>query len=221
MAIYVTGDIHLNHDSAKLNSTFFPEGKNLTKNDYVIICGDCGFTWDWSGETRWWTKWYNEKPWTTLCCPGNHENYDILYNNFGLIDFHGGQARQIADSVYYLNNGDIYNLQGKKFFVMGGATSHDKWCRKEHISWWKEEIPSVKMMEHGLDNLEKNNNRVDYILTHCAPTSIMTYMGSMNQTFLLIIQKRLIIMWIIKTGSTVTIMWIKMLPMFMGYIIVY
>lgn len=35
MAIYVTGDIHLNHDSAKLNSTFFPEGKNLTKNDYV------------------------------------------------------------------------------------------------------------------------------------------------------------------------------------------
>ena len=42
MAIYVTGDIHLNHDSAKLNSTFLPEGKNLTKNDYVIICGDCG-----------------------------------------------------------------------------------------------------------------------------------------------------------------------------------
>ena len=39
MAIYVTGDIHLNHDSAKLNTTFFPEGKNLTKSDYVIICG--------------------------------------------------------------------------------------------------------------------------------------------------------------------------------------
>ena len=58
---------------------------------------------------------------------------------------------------------------------MGGATSHDKWCRKEHISWWKEEVPSAKMMEHGLDNLEKNNNKVDYILTHCAPTSIMTY----------------------------------------------
>jgi hypothetical protein len=34
---------------------------------------------------------------------------------------------------------------------------------------------SAKMMEHGLDNLEKNNNKVDYILTHCAPTSIMTY----------------------------------------------
>ena len=46
MSIYVTGDIHLNHDSAKLNSTFFPEGKILTKNDYVIICGDFGFIWN-------------------------------------------------------------------------------------------------------------------------------------------------------------------------------
>lgn len=175
MAIYVTGDIHLNHDSAKLNTTFFPEGKNLTKDDYVIICGDCGFWWDYSKETRWWVNWYNDRPWTTLCVAGNHSNYDNIYGNYGLIDFHGGQARQVADSIYYLNNGDIYNLQGKKFFVMGGATSHDKRYRKEHISWWREEIPSVKMMEHGLDNLEKNGNKVDYILTHCAPTSIMTY----------------------------------------------
>lgn len=71
MAIYVTGDIHLNHDSAKLNTAFFPEGKNLTKNDYVIICGDCGFTWDYSGTTKYWTKWYDNKPWTTLCVAGN------------------------------------------------------------------------------------------------------------------------------------------------------
>lgn len=108
-------------------------------------------------------------------CGQVHENYDALYNNYGVIDFCGGQARQVADSIYYLNNGDIFNLCGKKFFVMGGATSHDKAYRKEHVSWWKEEIPSYKMMEHGLDNLEKNDNKVDYILTHCAPTSIMTH----------------------------------------------
>ena len=71
MAIYVTGDIHLNHDSEKLNTTFFPEGKNLTKSDYVIICGDCGFWWDYSKETKWWVNWYNDRPWTTLCVAGN------------------------------------------------------------------------------------------------------------------------------------------------------
>ena len=54
--IYVTGDIHLNIDSAKLTTRKFPEGKELTKNDYVIICGDCGFTWDYSNETKYWLK---------------------------------------------------------------------------------------------------------------------------------------------------------------------
>lgn len=27
-------------------------------------------------------------------------------------------------------------------------------------------------MEHGLRNLAKHNNKVDYIITHCAPSSI-------------------------------------------------
>ena len=48
--IYVTGDIHLNIDIQKLNSKNFSAGKNLTKNDYVIICGDVGLTWDRSKE---------------------------------------------------------------------------------------------------------------------------------------------------------------------------
>lgn len=38
--IYVTGDTHANIDIAKLNTTKFPQQKELTKNDFVIICGD-------------------------------------------------------------------------------------------------------------------------------------------------------------------------------------
>ncbi len=38
--IFFTGDIHGSIDIQKLNATNFPEGKNLTKDDYVIICGD-------------------------------------------------------------------------------------------------------------------------------------------------------------------------------------
>ena len=40
--IYVTGDTHANIDIAKLNTTKFPQQKELTKNDFVIICGDFG-----------------------------------------------------------------------------------------------------------------------------------------------------------------------------------
>ena len=67
--IYITGDTYA--DFSRFEDDKFPIQSDMTKNDYVIICGDCGFTWDWSGETRWWTKWYNEKPWTTLCVAGN------------------------------------------------------------------------------------------------------------------------------------------------------
>mgnify|MGYP002975395777 CR=1 FL=1 len=44
--IYVTGDTHANIDIAKLNTTKFPQQKELTKNDFVIICGDFGLCWD-------------------------------------------------------------------------------------------------------------------------------------------------------------------------------
>ena len=40
--IYITGDTHIPTDVGKLSSKRFPEQKNLTKNDYVIICGDFG-----------------------------------------------------------------------------------------------------------------------------------------------------------------------------------
>ena len=69
--IYVTGDTHLNIDVEKLTLRKFPDGRSLTKDDYVIICVDCGLTWDYSGETKYWQKWYNNKPWTTLCINGN------------------------------------------------------------------------------------------------------------------------------------------------------
>ncbi|MCD8190254.1 MAG: hypothetical protein LUD78_08575 [Clostridiales bacterium] len=40
--IYLTGDIHGGLDITKLSNRQFPEGKTLTRSDYVIICGDFG-----------------------------------------------------------------------------------------------------------------------------------------------------------------------------------
>ena len=40
MAIYVTGDIHAKPEG--LSGNIFIRGKELTKDDYVIICGDFG-----------------------------------------------------------------------------------------------------------------------------------------------------------------------------------
>ena len=60
------------------NNAHFP-----IENDFVVICGDFGGVWDPClaefGETpaeRYALDWLEEKPFTTLFVPGNHENYD-------------------------------------------------------------------------------------------------------------------------------------------------
>ena len=39
-------------------------------------------------------------------------------------------------------------------------------------NWWDLELPTDGELRNGLDNLCKVNNKVDYIISHCAPTSI-------------------------------------------------
>lgn len=94
MALFITGDTHgadrLEYGSPdgyvpRLNTGNFPEQKNLTKDDYVIICGDFGGIFDTDRRSISESKaekhhldWLDGKPFTTLFVAGNHENYDRL-----------------------------------------------------------------------------------------------------------------------------------------------
>ena len=123
--IYVTGDTHgpvpfgyagVDGVSRRLNMEAFPEQKEMTKDDYVIICGDFGCVWNYdsrydstksafkdyialdhgeSKEEKNWLDWLDHKPFTTLFCDGNHENYDRLESAYDEVDFHGGKAHRI------------------------------------------------------------------------------------------------------------------------------
>ena len=42
--IYITGDCHANF--SRFSTDIFPEQKEMTKDDYVIICGDFGGVWN-------------------------------------------------------------------------------------------------------------------------------------------------------------------------------
>ena len=42
--MYITGDCHCNFE--RYNTEIFPEQKEMTKDDCVIICGDFGGVWD-------------------------------------------------------------------------------------------------------------------------------------------------------------------------------
>lgn len=188
--IIVTGDIHGN-PFQRLNLENFPEGKTFTKEDYVIILGDFGLVWDNSAMEHSCLDWLENKSWTTLFIDGNHENYDLL-NKFPIEEWGGGRVQKIRSSVIHLLRGEVYDIGGYKFLAMGGARSHDiqdgvlevgdprikiwkkddfKLFRINHISWWEEEIPNEEERKNALKNLAENDYKVDYILTHEAPSS--------------------------------------------------
>jgi hypothetical protein len=171
MSIYVTGDIHGSLDIEKLNTKMFPEQKNLTKNDYVIILGDFGLTWNDGDECKYWLKWLNDKNFTTLFIDGNHDNFDLLYK-YPIVEFLGGKTHQIRESIYYLMRGEIFTIEELTFFAFGGGISIDRAYRIEGRSWWAQEVPNYAEIENGFVNLEKYNNTVDYVLTHAAPSGI-------------------------------------------------
>ena len=169
--IYICGDTHGDYDFHKLNSTLFPDGKMLTKDDYVIVCGDFGGVWDNGKQDKYVQDWYNSKPWTTLFVDGNHENHDAL-DVYPVEVWNGGKVHKISDSIIHLMRGQVFTIEGKKFFTFGGAQSTDKWLRKEGESWWAREMPADKEYEEGFLNLEKAGNEVDYVITHCAPDEV-------------------------------------------------
>jgi len=169
--IFVIGDIHRDVDIGKLEPKNFPEGQKLTKEDYVIICGDTALTWDRGISTKYWQNWLDEQPWTTLWCDGNHENFSEL-ETYPIEEWNGGKVHKINNSIYHLMRGEIFELDGEKFFVMGGADSIDKDWRIPGISWWSEEMPSYQEMEYAMSNLDKHDWCVDYVITHCAPANV-------------------------------------------------
>ena len=49
--------------------------------------------------------------------------------------------------------------------------SIDKIYRTPYISWWPEEEITYRDIDNAIANLEKVNNEVDYVITHCCDTS--------------------------------------------------
>ena len=124
--IYLTGDTH--GDFRRFSTRVFPEQKQMTKDDYVIILGDFAGIWSTDPEDsmeKYWLNWLEkEKPYTTLFIDGNHENYDRLCQ-YPVREWNGGKVHEIQPSVLHLMRGQIFRLCGKTFFTFGGARSHD------------------------------------------------------------------------------------------------
>jgi len=176
--IYLTGDTHIPIDISKLNTTNFPEQREMMREDYVIVLGDFGLLWHDDKEYHHWLKWLCEKSFTILWLDGNHENHEWI-QSLPAQKWHGGNVHFISDNIIHLMRGQIYDLQGNSFFVMGGAMSTDKARRRAGISWWEQEVPSVSEGMQALDRLHHyllSGKTIDYVLTHTCPKEIIPQM---------------------------------------------
>jgi len=179
---FITGDIHGEYHITKLYRHNWPTGASLSDHDYLIIAGDFGllFTPEPTKTEKHWLKWLEDRHWTTLFICGNHDNHDML-NALPREEKFGGVVGKVSNKIYHLLRGEVYTIGDKKFLTFGGAMSSDKETRKIGISWWNDEIPNYADMENCLTNLEKHQNKVDFIVAHTCPLRLKLELSQVKQ----------------------------------------
>jgi len=181
MSIYVYGDTHQNISTKPLNLWTEKNKSKLSREDTMIILGD------WGGiiysesrkvrkEEKLLRKWVR-KPFTLLVQLGNHENYDKIEKLKTIKKFGGkvyekevfayGTSNKIG-SIYLMQRGEIYEIEGKTIFSMGGAKTHDP----HEGFYWEHELPSKEEYTYAFNKLKSVDFKVDYVITHNCPTFV-------------------------------------------------
>ena len=173
--VYITGDMH---GEQRLNDVieFSKRNKNVTS---LIILGDFGGIWKNNDLTI--INELSKLKIDILFIDGNHENFDLL-NTYPIEDWNGGKVHKISHNIRHLIRGYVFNIEGDNFFAFGGAESKDKGKRREHISWWKQEIASTEDVETAQQTLLQNET-VDYVITHVGQMEIVQEMSSISPRF--------------------------------------
>jgi hypothetical protein len=130
---FIFGDLHgnSNNELKFIDKKNFPDQKGLTKEDVFIQLGDFGYVWYYEKTAELYKKDMHHlnlianKKFTTLVVPGNHENYDII-NSLPIVDKWGGKVYELKlkdNSIFFAIRGEIYIINGKKYFTFSGATT--------------------------------------------------------------------------------------------------
>lgn len=167
--LYFTGDTH--GDPERLSKS---ELSMLRSGDTLIICGDFGYLWD---NRKAEIKFLNRlamRKYNICFVDGIHENFDLLAD-LPVVMWNGGKAHMLHDNIYHLMRGQIYNIEGKTVFTMGGGedpeTELGDFDNEIH-----RETPSPAELLSAAKMLESVNYKVDYIVTHEPPAKTRDFM---------------------------------------------
>ncbi len=175
--IYITGDTHRNIGRFMKGNPEYIHDIIWTEKDILVVAGDFGFVFLDTPQEKDWLDWLErEKPYTICFVDGNHENHPKIAE-YPEEEWCGGRIHRIRKNILHLMRGQVYDIDGKKFFTMGGAYSIDRATRVLGYSYWDEEIPCDEEYKEASRNLKNNNYMIDYVITHTAPREIIRQMG--------------------------------------------
>ncbi|MBQ4129567.1 MAG: metallophosphoesterase [Ruminococcus sp.] len=164
--VYITGDIHADIKDFESRSI-----NKLKKGDVLIITGDFGFIWDNSKTELKNIKKLSKKKFTILFVEGVHENFELL-EQYEEAEIFLSKAKKIADNIYCLNRGEIYTIENKTYFCLGGGEVEDPIENSGSDLLNQKSMPTDEQLQYAVDNLQKANKKVDIIITHEAPASV-------------------------------------------------
>jgi hypothetical protein len=150
----------------------------VKKEDALIICGDFGIGRD---DAEMLYRYGGIWPGIILFIDGNHENFDFL-DSLPAEEWKGGNIHKISDRIYHLMRGQVFEIEGKKIFTMGGNATQNKRIREDGIAWQPQEIIGAEDVEEGKRNLARCDGKVNIIVTHCAPVKILQAISSKEKS---------------------------------------
>ena len=172
---YLTGDTHRKFSRIKefLKYDFFH-----TIDDVIIILGDVGINYygDYGKPNDYELKEELSKLKVTLfCIYGNHEKRPENINSYKEKEWRGGVVYWEPEfpNLIFAKDGEIYDFDGNRCIVIGGAHSIDKEYRIKDVDWWADEQPSDKIKARVEERLAKENWKVDVVLSHTCPYKFM------------------------------------------------
>ena len=170
--LYFTGDTH--GEQERLSRAALRE---LQPGDTLIICGDFGFIWDHSAKEQRFLDKLTKYRFTICFLDGTHENFALL-DAYPVVNFCGGAARRVRRNVFHLMRGQIYTIEHKTVFTLGGGeTPESQMQSDEELDAARPEVPDKNEMLAAVENLQKHGYKVDYIATHEPPASIRDFMS--------------------------------------------
>ena len=160
---YITGDTH----GYFQRYYEFTARMNPNPDDVMIILGDAALNYH--GVERDSSRKYfvNSFPFTTFCIHGNHEMRPWDVPGMKTKEYCGGIVWFEEDypKILYAKDGEIYDFDGLKCIVIGGAYSVDKYQRLARGWNWFENrgrfdyfVDNVEVLDKDFANVMRSNS---------------------------------------------------------------